>query len=85
MCVGVCSVVQSCPTLCDPVACSPPGSCVHSIFQARILGWVAIPPPGDLPDPGIEPPSLESPALAGDFLPAEPSCEPCPKLETLLT
>ena len=36
------SVSQSCPTLCDPVDCSPPGSSVHEIFQARILEWVAI-------------------------------------------
>jgi len=35
-------VAQSCPTLCDPVDCSPPGSSVHGIFQARILQWVAI-------------------------------------------
>ena len=36
-------VTQSCPTLCDPVDCSPPGSFVHGIFQARTLEWVAIP------------------------------------------
>ena len=35
-------VAQSCPTLCDPVDCSPPGSSVHVILQARILEWVAI-------------------------------------------
>ena len=35
-------VTQSCPTLCDPIYCSPPGSSVHGIFQARILEWVAI-------------------------------------------
>ena len=35
-------VVQSCPILCDPMDCSPPGSSVHRIFQARILEWVAI-------------------------------------------
>ena len=35
-------VAQSCPTLCDPMDCSPPGSSVHEIFQARILEWVAI-------------------------------------------
>ena len=35
-------VAQSCPTLCDPLDCSLPGSSVHGIFQARILGWVAI-------------------------------------------
>ena len=38
----VCSVTQSRPTLCDPRDCSPPGSSVHGIFQARILEWVAI-------------------------------------------
>ena len=37
------SVAQSCPTLCDPMDCSPPGSSVHGILQARILEWVAIP------------------------------------------
>ena len=36
-------VAQSCPTLCDPVDCSLPGSSVHRIPQARILEWVAIP------------------------------------------
>ena len=35
-------VTQSCPTLCDPMDCSPPGSSVHGILQARILKWVAI-------------------------------------------
>ena len=35
-------VTQSCPTLCDPVDCSPPGFSVHGILQARILEWVAI-------------------------------------------
>ena len=39
-CVG--SVAQTCPTLCDPMDCSPPGSSVHGIFQARMLEWVAI-------------------------------------------
>ena len=35
-------VAQSCPTLSDPMDCSPPGSSVHGIFQARALEWVAI-------------------------------------------
>ena len=34
--------LQSCPTLCDPIDCSPPGSSVPGILQARILEWVAI-------------------------------------------
>ena len=35
-------VTQSCLTVCDPMDCSPPGSSVHRILQARILEWVAI-------------------------------------------
>ena len=38
----VCSITQSCPTLCDPLDCGLPGSAVHGIFQARILEWAAI-------------------------------------------
>ena len=38
----VCSVAQSCPTLCSPMNCSPPGSSVHGIFLARTLEAVAI-------------------------------------------
>ena len=34
--------LQSCPTLCDPMDCSPPGPSVHGIFQARVLEWGAI-------------------------------------------
>ena len=36
-------VAQSCLTLCDPMDCSPPGSSVHGILQARRLEWVAMP------------------------------------------
>ena len=39
-------VAQSCMTLCDPEDCMLPGSSVHGLLQARILGWVAIPLPG---------------------------------------
>ena len=35
-------VTQSCPTLCDPMDCSPLGSSIHGIFQARVLEWGAI-------------------------------------------
>ena len=38
----VSEVAQSCPTLCHPMDCSPPGSSVHGILQARVLEWVAI-------------------------------------------
>ena len=36
-------VAQSCPTVCYPIDCSPPGSSVHGILQARILEWVTMP------------------------------------------
>ena len=43
VCVCVClCVTQLCPTLCDPMDCSPPGSSVHGLLQARILEWLAI-------------------------------------------
>ena len=46
LCVCVCVCVrslESCPTLCDRMDSSPPGSSVHGILQARILEWVAMP------------------------------------------
>ena len=49
--------------------CSPPGSSVHGILQARILEWVATPSSRDLPHPGIKP---RSPSLQVDSLPSEP-------------
>ena len=52
---------------------NPPGSSVHGILQARILEVVAIPFPGEPPDPGIEPWSL---ALQEDSLPSEPPRKP---------
>ena len=62
---GVCSVMSD---FCSPLDCSPPSSSVHEIFQAKILEWVAIYFfPGHLPNPGIEPTSLTSPALASGF------------------
>ena len=62
--VVVCLVTKSCPTLLKPHGYSPPGSSVHGIFQAKMLEWVAILSPGDLPNPGIKP---MSPALASVF------------------
>ena len=41
-CMLMCMLNQSCSTLCDPVDCSPPGSSVHGVFQARMLEWVVI-------------------------------------------
>ena len=63
-------VAQLCLTLCDPMDSSPSGSSVHGILQARIWSGLPFAPPGDLPDPGIEPRSL---ALQADSLPSESS------------
>ena len=62
-------VTQSCPTLCDPMDCS------LSMGFSRQEYWsgLPLPPPGDLPGPGIEP---RSPALQADTLPSEPPGEP---------
>ena len=78
VCVCVCARaramwLQSYPTLCDPVDCSSPSFSIHGIFQARILEWVAILSPGDLPNPGVEP---GSPTLQADSLPSEPPGKP---------
>ena len=60
---------QPYPTPCDPMYCSPPGSSVHGILQARILGWVAISSCRGSSQPGIEP---RSPTLQTESLPTEP-------------
>ena len=77
VCVCVC-VTQSCLTLCDSMDCSPPGSSVHGILQARILE-LPFPFPGDLPDPGIEPrsPALQADALLPPVLLGKPSGQHC--------
>ena len=66
-------IAQLCLTLCDTLDCSPPGSSVHGILQTKTLEWVTMPPPGDLPNPGIKP---RSPALQVDSLPIEPPGKP---------
>ena len=56
LCYAVlCLVTQSCPTLCDPMDCSPPSSSVHAGLQARILEWLPCPPPGIFPTEGSNP------------------------------
>ena len=79
---------QSCPTLCDPLDCSLPGSSAHGVLQTKILGGLPCPPPGDLPDPGIEPESLTSPVLAGAFFttsaPREAYAELCKKVRIII-
>ena len=66
-------VTQSWPTLCSPIDSTLPDSSVHGILQARILDWVAILFPRDLPDPGVEP---RAPTWQADSLPSEPPGKP---------
>ena len=66
-------VTQSCPVLCDLTDYSLAGFSVHGILQTRILEWVAIPSPGDLPNLRIKP---RSPASQADSLPSEPPGKP---------
>ena len=66
-------VAQLCSTLCNPMDYSLPGFSVHGILQARILEWVACPPPGHLPNPRTGP---RSPTLQVDSLPSEPPGKP---------
>ena len=75
--------LQSGPTLCDPIDCSPPGFSVHGILQARILEWVAMPSSrgSALLDPEIEP---TSPALQADSLPLSPKGSPKKQMKALI-
>ena len=63
-----CSVTQLCPTVCDHMNCSLQGSSCPWNFSGKNIGVCChFPTPGDHPNPGVEPASPESPALAGRF------------------
>ena len=62
-------VTQSCLTLSNPMDCSPTGSSVHGNSPDKNTGVLPCPPPGNRPNPGIEP---RFPALQADSLPSEP-------------
>ena len=66
-------VTQCCPTLCNPMNCSPPGSSVRKIVQARILEWVAIPFSRGSSQHTDQ---TRSPALQVDSLSSEPPWKP---------
>jgi len=57
---------QSCLTLCDPTDCNPPSSSVMEFSRQEYSRGLQFPTPGDFPDPGIEPMSIKSPALADE-------------------
>ena len=69
-------LLQSCPILCDPVDCSLPGSSVHGFSRQEYWSGLPCPPPGDLPEPGMEPTSLMLPTLAGGFSTTSATWEP---------
>ena len=71
----------SCLTLCNTVDCSPPGSSVHGISQARVLEWVAISCSRGSSRPRDRTSSLASPALAGGFFTTEPPRSPYTSLQ----
>ena len=81
LCVNGCSVAQLRQTLCDPTDCSLPVSSDHGILQQEYWSGLVFPPPGDLPNPGIEP---ISPTLTGRFFTTEPPRNPLLSILTLL-
>ena len=72
-----CLVARSCPTLCDPMDWSPPGSSVHGDSPGKNTEWVPMPSSRGLPKPVIKP---RSPVLQADSLLSEPPGKP-PKTE----
>ena len=62
-------VSQSCPTLCDPIVCSPQAPLSMGFSRQEYWSGLSFPSPGDLPNPGMEP---ESPALQAGSSPSEP-------------
>ena len=80
LCTCMCLVAQLCPTLCDPMDCSPPGSSLLGNFPGKNTGGnyhFLTQESEDLPNSGIKSVSLASPSLAGGFfttkLPGKPS------------
>ena len=73
-------VAQSCPTLCDPMDDSLPGSVVHGIFQARILEWAVIPFSRGSSQPRD---GTHISCIAGRFFTDEPAGKPIPRWEAL--
>ena len=78
VCVYVCAHAQSCPALCNPMDCNPPG---FSVEFSRWEYWSGLPFPnvGDVPNPRIELVSLASPILAGGFFTTTPPGKSLPQ------
>ena len=68
VCVAMGGCTQGCPSLCDPMDCLARQAPLFMGFsRQQYLSGLPMPPPGDLPDPGIEPVTLAAPELAGGF------------------
>ena len=72
----VCSVAKSRPTFCDPMDCGLPASFVRRFPRQEHWSGLLLHSPGVLPNPGIEPTPLASPALADSFFTTEPPGKP---------
>ena len=68
--------LQSCPTLFNPMDCSPPGPLSMGFSRQEHGSGLPLPSPGGLPSPGVESASLVSPAVAGGFFTTSASWEP---------
>ena len=77
--------LQSRPTLCDTLNCSPSGSSLHGILQARILTWVPTPSSGESSGPRECTCVSCGSCIAGRFFTAEPLGKPVPTLQILAT
>ena len=81
----IAKLLQSCPTLCDPIDGSPPRSSIHGIFQARILEWVTISSSRNSSQPRAPTHVSLPPVLAGIFFTAEPHIHICTYIFRLIT
>ena len=76
VCVCICAKsFQSCPTICNPMDCSPPDSSIHGILQARILEWIAMPSSRESSQPRDGTWVFKSPAWVDGFFTASATWE----------
>ena len=70
------SLLQSCLTICDPMYCRLPAPLSMGFSRQEYWSGLPCPPPGNLPDPGLEPKSPASPVFQADSLSTEPPGKP---------
>ena len=80
--LSVCAqLLQSCPTLCSPLDCSPPAPLSMGFSRQECWSRLLCPSPGELPDPGVEPMAPVAPALQADSLPLSHQGSPLTSFE----